>query len=350
MSISLDLLLPGIVLAIFAFFMMRKSRENRATNQLMEAEQQNSESHLRYVGKLEQTETSQAISTALESLEQERQTLHKKIVRNVKLGFTVLASCVLALLFFAEIDVQVSIPLIMLGGALVFFYNFRQSAKLRNRAKQQLMEKLCGDLGFKHSLDVDKSKLSTFENLGLLPRYDYSRPSDFIQGKTLGGHPFELVDVELKRSGKKDSPDTTAFSGLLIHVASHSSVDEQVLVKKRQGIKALNPFADEHRVYLESDEFSAVYEVYASDQVAARRLLAPSIMENCVELDRKTVGTPQIAFFGGEVYVAIDRGKTSFDMPGLNEPWTGKVFERSLSELTFAIEVAGVFDHELQTT
>lgn len=133
MSISLDLLLPGIVLAIFAFFMMRKSRENRATNQLMEAEQQNSESHLRYVGKLEQTETSQAISTALESLEQERQTLHKKIVRNVKLGFTVLASCVLALLFFAEIDVQVSIPLIMLGGALVFFTT---SARVPNCATE----------------------------------------------------------------------------------------------------------------------------------------------------------------------------------------------------------------------
>ncbi len=336
------------VFALAVVYILRKQREGRAANQHMQEEQQSSETHHRYSERLEATETPKAVEREIDALEQERQALHKKITRQVKISGGALVAVALLLAVFTSADAQLMIPLLMLGGTGILLYSCWQSARLRQRAKRQLMDKLCGDLGLAHALTVDKEKVKKFENLGLLPSYSRARPSDYIHGETLAGHRFELIDVELIRSGGKDSSDTTVFSGLLIHVDSQSSIKDQILIKKRSGIKALNPFESRNKVTLESDEFSAIYDVYASDQVAARRLLTPRIMEECVALDRKTGGTPQIAFTQGKLYLAIDRGQTSFDIPRLGEPWTGKIFERSLSELTFAIEVAGVFDHELQ--
>ena len=339
------------VFASVVILAFRKHSRARQALSRMEEEQPSSDVYTHYRETLGDRQTPQALKGALADLEQERKALYDRNKMLAKAGgLTVLVVAALGV-WYLNLEPQAGFVILMIGGAAIFILCFQKSNKLRVRAKKQLMERLCGDLGLSYSQGSRTGKIPTYRKLGLLPNFDRSSFSDFIHGKTFAGHPFELVDAELKRrnkSSKKSNNYTTVFSGLLIHVASDSAIEEQVLVKKRRGVKALNPFQSEQKVVLESDDFTDIYDVYASDQVAARRLLTPAIMEKCVELDAKTGGTPQIGFVGGDVYLAIDRGMRSFEVPGISQPWTEDIFERAFSELTFAIEAAGVFDHELQ--
>lgn len=322
---------------------LRRSRDNRRAASRVEQAQSTSEVYARYRETLEEQQTSQALQADLNALERERRALNAGVRRTAVAGglATLVAAAIVALLLPGNFFF-----VLMLGGAITFWRCFSHTRKLRMRAKETLMSRLCDDLGLHYVQEVGPESVDSFKRLGLLPNFSKAHCSDRIHGRTADGHALEILDAQLTVSSK-DS-DSVVFSGLLIHVASESRIKEQVLIKKRRGIRSLNPFQSDQAVVLESDEFTAIYDVYAEDQIAARRLLTPAIMQKCVELDEKTGGTPQIAFMGGDVYIAIDRGMQSFEVPSISQPWTDEIFERAFSDLAFAVEAAGVFDHELQ--
>lgn len=66
-------------------------------------------------------------------------------------------------------------------------------------------------------------------------------------------------------------------------------------------------------VKLENPEFEKIYAVYATDQIEARYILTPTIMEALVQIYRKYNRNLHLSFIGSRVYVAMSFNQNLFE-------------------------------------
>ncbi len=269
----------------------------------------------------------------------------------ILLGITLAAMAIVSAVFGAEEDAYF-IGIAVLLVSLV--YAFHRINKLRNRGKAELMGRIAQALGFDYRLNAAGFPLDHFRRLGLLPRHDRDDLHDHLSAETASGERLELVDAKLqrkRRSRKRRGPQyTTVFTGLLLRVDAAETFSDQVLVLKDSGMvgNALGGWLrSDEPVHLESARFNDTYTVYANDQVEARRLLTPTVMERCLELDAQTAGTPQIGFSEGRILIALDRGAPSFEMPQIWQKWDAAAFEAMLDDLRYALGAARLLGQEL---
>ncbi|MGE7469455.1 DUF3137 domain-containing protein [Bosea sp. NPDC003192] len=112
---------------------------------------------------------------------------------------------------------------------------------------------------------------------GLLPRHDRAAIDDAIAGR-YAGYELRLSEIELEREGGKN--DTTVFQGLLLTLAVDSPFlgTTIVLDQSRAAPSGLMP------VRLEDPRFASIYDVYGNDQVEARTVLTPAVMERLLSM------------------------------------------------------------------
>ena len=112
---------------------------------------------------------------------------------------------------------------------------------------------------------------------GLLPRHDRAEIDDAIAGR-YAGYELRLSEIELERkSGKNNS---TVFNGLLLVLAVDTPFlgTTMVLDQSRPAPSGLMP------VRLEDPRFASIYDVYGNDQVEARTVLTPAVMERLLSM------------------------------------------------------------------
>lgn len=242
------------------------------------------------------------------------------------------------------------------GLLVAIVYGNHRTNQLSQRGKAELMARIAEALGFEYRLNAAGFPLAHFRRLGLVPRFDRDKLHDHLNAETTSGERLELVDAELQRKrrsrGKRSSRPSyvPVFKGLLLRVGTAEPFSAQVLVLKDSGVvgNALSGWLrSDEPVHLESARFNKTYTVYANDQVEARRLLTPTVMERCLELDSQTGGTPQIGFSEGRILVALDRGVPSFEMPRIWKTWDASAFEGMLDDLRYALGAAQLLGREL---
>ena len=84
------------------------------------------------------------------------------------------------------------------------------------------------------------------------------------------------------------------------------------------------------RVQLEDPVFEREWEVYAEDQVEARYLLTPALMERMLEIKRRFFGQRiEFSFFNNRVMIAVHTGQDMFETTSLflPAPFYGKMRE-----------------------
>lgn len=301
-------------------------------------------------------ETRAELESRLASLEAERAAL----LAWLKKAGGILIGCVLVVMAVLSLGFGAEDPALFLGMAAVLgglFYGGWRMHQLSQRAKSELMECIAGALGFDYRLNATGFPLEHFRRLGLVPRFDRDKLHDHLTAETASGERLELVDAELERkrrtrNRKRNSGPSyvPVFKGLLLRVDAAESFSDQVLVLKDSGLigNALGGWLrSDEPVHLESARFNGTYTVYANDQVEARRLLTPSVMERCLDLDDQTNGTPQIGFSEGRILIALDRGAPSFEMPQIWKPWDASAFEGMLDDLRYALGAARLLGQEL---
>lgn len=90
-------------------------------------------------------------------------------------------------------------------------------------------------------------------------------------------------------------------------------------VEKRMGylakiVQSLN-FSRDQLVNLENPEFEKEFVVYGTDQVEARYLLSPLLMQRITELQRKVNRSLMLSFSANKLYVAIQHPYGFFSLP-----------------------------------
>jgi hypothetical protein len=181
-----------------------------------------------------------------------------------------------------------------------------------------------GELNYRPAEEPDLKRLA---KLGLIPGFGKRKVEDEIYG-TYRGVAVNIVEASLETGGKNSS---VVFNGLLTELAFPGRFPGITVVAKDSGVlgNALKDFVRSsglERVRLEDPRFEDRYQVYSSDQIAARALLTPAVMERLMVLDRQTEGDPpRLLAEHGTLRMALSKGKGEdlFEPPGIADPAHG---------------------------
>ena len=120
----------------------------------------------------------------------------------------------------------------------------------------------------------------------------------------------------------KNRSERTIFHGQLIVIGYPKEFFGKTILKRDLGIlNRLNkPGSAYQNVGLASPDFEKAFEAWSTDQVEARDLLDPVVLERFQELDRLFAGSKlRTAFTNGELIIAMETGD-ALNMGSMFEP------------------------------
>jgi Protein of unknown function (DUF3137) len=179
--------------------------------------------------------------------------------------------------------------------------------------KADVLGALCKPLGVAYEAgDFDAPSFQTFLELHLLPKPDDKSFEDHFTGER-GGHAFEICEATLAQGTGRNR--SIVFRGQIFRIAFPKASEGVTVVLRNSGW--LNRFECPPglaRVGLEDPKFEQIFEVYGSDQVAARVILTPTFMEQVLALEAAYAGEHiRCAFVRGDLLIALE-GKDRFEI------------------------------------
>lgn len=154
----------------------------------------------------------------------------------------------------------------------------------------------------------------TFNESKLFRTPDRYGSEDYISGK-IGKTPFCFAEAHAEEKhtrtdskGRTTTTWETLFKGFLFIADFNKDFSGRTIISRHS---FFNWGSD--RVKLENPEFERKFDVYSSDQVEARYLLSPSMMERIIALDNKFGGDIVISFFRSNVFIAISNSRNHFE-------------------------------------
>ncbi len=156
-----------------------------------------------------------------------------------------------------------------------------------------------------------------FDEAGLFNTRGRYTSDDRVRGR-IGQTPFEAADVSrVYSTGGKNSRTVVVFRGLFFHLDFNKTLRGVTLVdpKARAGTSR-GDRSTLSEVPLENPAFTEVFTVYASDDVEARYILTPSMMERILALQARTEKPLHLAFCHNRAFLGVHYGRPLFE-PGI---------------------------------
>lgn len=195
-------------------------------------------------------------------------------------------------------------------------------ARLYFRRVLPLLAARFGDLSFRSPAQLDLQALTAEK---LFDNFD-TAVSDIEFFGTRRGLPISIVSLKLTSGSGKEK--RTSFDGLLVEVALPRRLHATTAVIAHTG--TFGQFrdwlgkSDRRRVELEDPRFAASYDVWGTDQIAARALLTPAFIERLLALGgpgSNIDGHPLVLARDNRLTLAIPRGgRDHFIAPSIREP------------------------------
>lgn len=175
-----------------------------------------------------------------------------------------------------------------------------------------LFEKICARLGFAYRASLSRpAYCADFRRLRLLPNFNREQWEDEVRGRRRSAD-FVICEARLRyKTSGKNSSTRTVFHGQLLVIDYHKRFLGETIIKRDRGLfnGLMKPGKAFQRVGLASPEFEKAFEAWSTDQVEARDLLDPLVLERFSALDRLFNGAKlRAAFSGGRLYVAMETG------------------------------------------
>ena len=156
---------------------------------------------------------------------------------------------------------------------------------LKRDVKAHLYRKICGFFGLGRGY-TGTVRVEDFARLHLVPEpVDWSH-TDMLYGERKGIR-FALSEVDLFDGKRGDEERATIYHGLLIALDFPKPFSGRTVVLKDAGALGnwlMKPGQGFERVELEDPGFEDVFEVHGTDQIEARRILAPAFMARLASL------------------------------------------------------------------
>ncbi|RZL45171.1 MAG: DUF3137 domain-containing protein [Pedobacter sp.] len=107
--------------------------------------------------------------------------------------------------------------------------------------------------------------------------------------------------------------------------------------------KNIYSFGDKNVVELENVTFNSNFVVYSTDQIEARYILTPALMEKIGELNQRSTYTVSLSFINSNMYIAFPLDKNYFEAPVFKTLLRADLLDEDMSVLKFMYEIV----HEL---
>lgn len=259
------------------------------------------------------------LQPALQQLENQRLELKAK---GNKTGLTAGGICLFLGTVFLSVTAGFSLGIVIVPAiiALIIWYNCiaAKSGILSAFYKQNIiaaiLSELCEESSFQPNSGITEQ---AFMASGLFSKTpDRYHSEDAISGRI---DKTRFVCSEVKAEEEQvttDSKGNTStrwvdiFSGFFFIADFQKDFRGQTVIYRDSWFKWGN---SGQRVKLENPEFEKRFDTYTTDQVEARYILTPTLMEKLMELDRKFPGQITLSFLDSKVIIAIPDSKNHFE-------------------------------------
>jgi hypothetical protein len=245
-------------------------------------------------------------------------------------------------------------PLILAGVGIFFFYQYH-AKQFRNSYKTQVVAAIAQAQGLQYNhqacisrTDYDQSKLFVRKP----DRYWGDDLLTGIVGKT--GIRFSELHTQYKSGGKNKSWHTI-FRGIFFIADFNKNfmgetfvlpdVSENAFGSTLGGFFQKLNMMRPQLIKLEDVEFEKHFAIYGTDQVEARYILSPALMQRILNLKQKFNTKVALSFIGSHVYIAITINKTLFEAPWLFSPVDNqKQLEEYYNDIKMCIDIVELLD------
>jgi len=294
----------------------------------------------------------QELRPDLESIDLRRRATNKKAL--TVLLITVVAVMSELLLIPGDTDFPKPVPVIITAFAGLVATGI-VSESYRKEYKEKIIARITGyaDEGLEYSpegfIPMDTFVRSRIFTLSC----DKYSGEDHFRGR-IGKTDIEFSEVTAKHrsssgAGKNRSEEyTIIFKGLFIiadfnkHFKTHTVVlpdtAEKLFGKFGQTLQSA-AFGRGELIRLEDPRFEKEFCVYGDDQVEARYILTPSLMERILAYRKKWNTNLHLSFLDSKVYIAISMYKDLFELRPFKPAADYNFIEESLRFLTLITEV-----------
>jgi hypothetical protein len=182
-----------------------------------------------------------------------------------------------------------------------------------------------------------------FDEPGLFNTRGGFTSDDLVRG-TIGQTPFEAAEVRRSyTTGGKNSTTIVVFHGLFFHLDFNKQLRGVTIVEPEDASPSQR--GDRRglvKVALENPDFERAFAVRASDEVEARYILTPAMMEQILALRARAGKLLFLAFKNHRAYIGVHYGRALFE-PGI--AFTTSL--ESIQEMAAHFELAEGVIHEL---
>lgn len=259
----------------------------------------------------------------IKELEVERKNI-KSTLLYPTVGLGALALGLVAIL--PNLGIQSLILTAITGAGLFTWFKTKASREFRsefkNKVIRQVLVHINKDLRYSGYGRIRKNE---FSSCGIFNRQpDRYRGEDLISG-TIEETAFSFSEVHSQvyvKDSKGRRKLQTQFKGLFLKADFNKKLQhrtvilpdiaERFLGNMGQQLQKLN-FGRDELVQLENVDFEKKFAVYSSDQVEARYILTPKLMERIFNYSERHELSPSMAFKGEQVFVALPISKDFFE-------------------------------------
>jgi hypothetical protein len=268
------------------------------------------------------------IKPALEKLEPQRKKLIKRQTA-VHLWLVAFLTCFFGLCFIPSHPLPLFF--IMIFCFAVCVWNYRKLLEAKKIFVKQYKREVISQIV--HAIDPslnyfpgNKVPCDYYDQSNLYPEgYDVYIGDDYVEGK-IGKTivMFSELEVLRRRSDVENADMSLLFKGIFFVADFNKNFFGQTYVwdKSKRAFNFLNknnfPFSvDLEKILLESPDFTDRFTTYSNDQVEARYILSPSLMERMVKLASLWDKDISFAFVNSNIMIAIPFKKDLFE-PNIN--------------------------------
>jgi len=278
-------------------------------------------------------------TTELQPVLAELETERRRVQTRVLISSAIIAIVVLlvgggALLMNADVGIFALIVSIALGMGLWTLINNGRIQNYRRNFKQQVIGRLVShldpNLSYHPTGCISQSEFRASRIYR--KRIDRYKGEDLIAGQ-LGATALRFSELHAQykttstdSKGRRKTTWHTIFKGVFFVADFNKDFQGLTLVlpdtmegwlgKLGQSLQDWGDlFQPGDLVRLEDPEFERIFAVYAQDQIEARYILSPSLMQRLVAFRQRMDVNISLAFVNSNVYIAIPTRKNQFEPP-----------------------------------
>ena len=108
--------------------------------------------------------------------------------------------------------------------------------------------------------------------------------------------------------------------------------------------KNLFSFSDKNVINLESTDFDKTFITHSTDQVEARYILTPAMMERILTLNRNAKNTVSLSFIDSRMYIAFPLNRNYFEAPVFKTLLNPDLLNEDIAIINFMYDIVRELD------